>query len=197
MIANRARRGAPGTVPSMRTLTSTGRLRGLPRRAATMLEFALILPMFMFMMMFTLDMGHLVLMSGAMQDATFSAARTGAQVGGAGIDTRATGQGAVCPNGEPCKSGSTYRSLMESAAQIPGYNRLGKVESMKVVHGAVCLDGANDHVQIKVTYSTDLVTPGLTSLLKMVAADKGPTPNYDHWTLTATGIARCEVIRSP
>jgi hypothetical protein len=32
----------------------------------------------MFMLMFTFDMGHVVLMSGAMQDANYSAARTGA-----------------------------------------------------------------------------------------------------------------------
>ena len=41
------------------------------RRASTMIEFALILPMFMFLLLFSMDMGHLVLMKGAMEDATF------------------------------------------------------------------------------------------------------------------------------
>lgn len=156
-----------------------------------MLEFALILPIFMFMLIFAIDMGHLVLMSGAMQDATFSAARTGAQVGGAGIDASGSGS-VVCANGQPCKVGSTYNSLKDTAAQIPGAGNLDKL-TMKVMKGAVCKDGVNDHVQISSTFQTQLLTPGLGPLLNMMG---GNGENWDTWTLSATAIARCEVIRS-
>lgn len=199
MSGNRADGSRDRTVLAMRPLTSrttrtTGMLRRSLRRGATMLEFALVLPIFMFMLLFAIDMGHLVLMSGAMQDATFSAARTGAQVGGGGINARGTGS-VVCANNQPCRSGSTYTSLTDTAAQIPGFGDLGHLKGMKVNTGAVCLEGANDHVQVTATYETRLLTPGLGVMLNMMS-NGGSDDRWDTWTLSSTAIARCEVIRS-
>lgn len=164
-----------------------------------MLEFALILPIFMFMLLFTIDMGHLILMSSAMQDATYAAATTGAQVGGAGIDTSGSGM-LVCNNGTTCRAGSTYRSLTSSASQIPGYGKLGSLDSstpMVIVHGATCVDdGVNDHVVIRTKYSTSLLTPGLGALLKMMSGSSNGVSD-NGWVLTSTAAVRCQVIRSP
>lgn len=164
-----------------------------------MLEFAFVLPILMFVLLFIVDMGHLMLMSGAMQDATFSAARTGAQVGGAAIDANGTGR-IVCggdgANGNPCRAGSTYRSLLDTAQQIPGYGSLGSMREMTVVHGAVCRDdGTNDHVELRTTYRTSLVTPGLGAMLNLMSPGANSSADGE-WTLSATAVARCEVIRS-
>jgi hypothetical protein len=172
-----------------------------------MIEFALILPIFMFMIMFTLDMGKMVLMSGAMQDATFSAARTGAQLGGAGLDPTSTSGGQICNNGSTCDSSLTYSSLLETAQQIPGYggkcsdvaagSSLGCLRDMTIERGAVCADNPdNDHVAIRARYSTTVTTPFLLSLMDMFSDGRDSRVQDGKWTLYATAVARCEVIRS-
>ena len=69
--------------------------RGMPlgtgtrvRRGAQMLEFAMLLPIFMFLIVFTFDMGRLVLTTVALNDVTQQAARSGAQVGGRSAHAR-------------------------------------------------------------------------------------------------------------
>jgi Flp pilus assembly protein TadG len=188
-----ARTGAAGTVHGMRRL-SPPRPRHRKRLGTAMLEFALILPIFMFMMVFVLDMGHLVLMSGAIQDATFSAARTGAQLGGGGVDG-SSGGAIVCTNGAACQSGSTWQTLNQTAQQIPGYGSLGELKRMTVVKGARCAaTGSDTHVVVRSEYSTELLTPGLGGLLSLFS---GKSNNLDgDWTLTATAVARCEIVRS-
>ena len=186
--------GRRGTVTGMRTLTSPG-LRSPGRKAATFLEFAFILPIFMFMLMFTLDMGHMMLMSGAMQDATYSAARTGAQAGGASIDIRANTS--PCPQSGVCSQGSSYRSLQDTMRQIPGSGKLIELRDMTIVHGGRCTnDGVNDHVEIRTRYDLHLITPGLTAMLDMFSEGKQAGVDNSAWTLKSTAVARCEVIRS-
>jgi hypothetical protein len=188
-----------GPAPA-RTVTAMTRLRSRRlapgssrlRRAVTQLEFALVLPAFLFLMLFTVDMGHLILVSGAMQDATFSAARTGSQIGGAGLDGQS---GALaCPGSGTCSGGSTYGSLTSSADQVPSVSGEGKIESMEIVHGAICRNSSPDnHVVVRVVYSTHLLMPGLTTMLNMVSG-RAPAPD-GAWTLTSTAAVRCEITR--
>lgn len=175
----------------MRTAQRATVLTVALRRASTMIEFAFILPIFTFMLLFSLDMGHLVLMSGAMADATFSAARTGAQVGGAGYDV--TSGNLVCTGGT-CQSGTTYASLMSTVSQIPGYRSLVSGTAMSITSGARCQAGTNDHVSIKTTYTAQLATPGLSALLGMFNGGNS-APSDKNWALSSTAVARCEIIR--
>jgi hypothetical protein len=160
-------------------------------RAATMIEFAFILPIFMFLLLFSIDMGQVILMSGAMQDATFSAARTGAQLGGAGFDA-STGA-LVCPTTGRCSAGSTYASFERTVDQIP-FGSQNQVTGMSVLTGARCTaSGQDDHGALRVTYSVRLVTPGLNTMLSMMkgGADRPDAP----WQMSATAVARCEIVR--
>lgn len=158
-----------------------------------MIEFAFVLPIFMFLLMFVVDMGNLVLQSGAMQDATFSAARTGAQVGGGGISTAGSGS-VVCGDGGDCSNGAARANLNATAAQIPGNGKLGQIVSMEVVRGNKCtIDQPN--VTLRTTYSTQLVTPGLAGMLRLATGTSGTSAADGNWTLRATATARCEVIR--
>jgi len=164
-----------------------------------MIEFAFILPMFTFMLLFSLDMGHLVMLRGAMADATFAAARTGAQIGGAGLDTTGNGR-LVCPNNGACAVGNTWGVLSESVRlNVPGASTVVNKLKMTIVSGAKCRNGTDDHVVLNVTYTTKPITPGLGAILKMIntSAGKSTAPGSTDWALHTVSIARCEVIRSP
>lgn len=164
------------------------------RRAVAMLEFALILPMFLLLLVFAFDMGHLVLMSGAMQDATFTAARTGAQLGGAGLSMPSGSK--VCGDGE-CSQGEAWTSLQDTVAQIPTVRSLGVNNTLKMTirQGAVCTQFGDDHVVIDSHFRVRLITPGLGALLAMVSTKNDAGAGLDEWPLTATAVARCEVVR--
>lgn len=197
---------APRTVIGMKPLRHRAHRTAAARRAAarhgsvrrsrgaTMIEFAFILPIFMFMLLFIIDMGTMILMQGAMQDATYSAARTGAQYGGAAVGT-------TCQNGaSDCQTGYTRIALNDAAGQIPGYPRLGHIVSMGITSGAKCTSGTangtnnvNGFVSIKVTYTTRMVTPGLAGMLRMLGSNSG---TGNEWTSTAVGVARCQIVVS-
>lgn len=156
-----------------------------------MIEFAFILPIFMFLLLFTIDMGQVILMSGAMQDATFSAARAGAQVGGASVDAR-TGT-TVCGRTGACSSGSTYRTFARAADQIP-FAATKSATKLSIRSGGVCTTtGADSHVGIDVTYNVRLLTPGLNSMLGLMNGTNGGKDA--DWAMKATAVARCEIVR--
>ena len=162
------------------------------RRAATMIEFAFVLPIFMFLLLFTIDMGQVILMSGAMQDATFSAARAGAQIGGASYDAR-TGT-AVCASSGRCSAGSTYRTFQRAVEQIP-FASQNTVKGMSIRHGGTCATrGANAYVEVRTSYAVRLATPGLNAMLDVVKGSSA-SGGDGAWAMSATGLARCEVVR--
>jgi len=156
-----------------------------------MIEFAFILPMFTFMLLLSLDMGHLMMVRGAMADATFAAARTGAQIGGAGLDSSG---GQACKSVGNCPAGSTWIALSNDVrANVPGYNAAWGL-TMNIKSGARCKAGKDDHVAIDVAYTVVPITPGLGAMLNMAGGGAGPGMN---WRIHTVAIARCEVIRSP
>jgi Flp pilus assembly protein TadG len=148
---------------------------------AALLEFAFVLPMFLFMITFAIDMGRMTFISAVLQDSAFTSARAGAQVGGAGSAT--TGES---------------RKAFDSAVALLPTGQQGRISGFKVATGATCVKEApttstrpdNRYVTIKIKYTVPLITPGLRKLLDATAPNEGP------WQLGATGIARCEVVRS-
>jgi Flp pilus assembly protein TadG len=155
-----------------------------------MLEFALILPIFMALILLSIDMGHIILISGAMQDAAFSAARAGAEVGGAGYSANGS---PTCPGNGVCDNDTVaYNALVSAAQEIPS-SASTNLTGMTIVSGAECSNAAPDNtVVLKVHYNTNLLTPGLGELLAMAGGDAGRAPNT--WSITATAAARCEVV---
>lgn len=144
------------------------------RRGTQILEFALLLPLFLFMLLFSIDMGRMVLISGAVHDAAFVAARAGAQVGDTG----------------PNPGGASARAFASAVEIVPGAEQ--SRASVLEVSGA-CQEPYNLNVRVKVSYRVQFITPGLTTLLGMVNGERR-APEGD-WILPAVGIARCEVVR--
>lgn len=141
------------------------------RRGSVMIEFALMLPMFLFFVLFSIDAGRLMLMRASLQDATQQAARAGAQVGGAV-------QGNV-----------SVLAFDEAIELAPGMNPSRAV--MVVLAGNRCTT-SQKYVTVRSTYEAQLATPGLDNLLRMIS--RGSTGPSGGWTLRATSTARCEIV---
>jgi Flp pilus assembly protein TadG len=145
------------------------------RRASVMVEFALLLPMFLFFIMFSIDAGRLMLLRAELQDATQQAARAGAQVGGATY------------------TGAASRHAFDAAIELaPGLDA-PKVTNFEVVEGGRCTVG-QPYVTIRTEYDASLVTPGLGALLRLVSSNAGTVSST--WQLRAVSTARCEVVVS-
>lgn len=131
------------------------------------IEFSLILPIMLYLMLLSIDMGRLVFLSGIVHDAAFYSARQGAIQGGAlGVSEDAFSQAVSRFPGSPTPSGFTIQS------------------------GAVCSRGDNI-VRVTGEVETTLITPGLRSLLNASSTISNEGP----WRLKATGIGYCEISR--
>lgn len=160
-----------GTPPVARRRAPTGLAsarRG--RRGAQMLEFVLILPFFLLLMVAAIDMGRLVLTQTALHDAAYTASRTGAQLGGANV-----GGNNIAAN-----------VFYETVAATPGLE-LSRT-TLTYTGPALCQAFSSARfVRVDATYNFQFLTPGLYSLLNVSAGG--------NWTVRATGVSRCEVVR--
>lgn len=163
---------------SMLQTPGTGLLRTRRSRGAQLLEFAITLPIFLFMLLFSLDMGRMVFLSGVVHDAAFTSARAGAQVGAAGTNA----------------SGASRTAFYEAVDAIPGSKN--EDATFQVVSSNECTSSGRDEdtfVEVRVSYKVRFITPGLNSMLGVMSdRDNGD----GSWTLPATGVARCEIVRS-
>jgi Flp pilus assembly protein TadG len=143
-------------------------LHSRSRKGVELIEFAIVMPLLIFIILFSIDMGRNIFVAGTLQDAVYISARTGAQVGGANI------------------GGTPHAAFNSAFANIPGAAS-GSV-TWTVTSGGTCtLSGANTYVIITATYPEQFVTPGLGAALSVVT---GAPPH-----ITAVGVARCEVVR--
>lgn len=147
------------------------RRRTRTRRGSVMIEFALMLPMFLFFVLFSIDAGRLMLMRASLQDATQQAARAGAQVGGA------------------LQNNVSLSAFDEAVELAPGMDPSRAV--IVVLAGNRCTAGQK-YVTVRSTYEAQLATPGLVSLLRMIS--NGSTGPSGGWVLRATSTARCEIV---
>lgn len=144
-------------------------------RATVLLEFMMILPLFMFMTLFAVDMGRMILVAGAMNDAAYVSARAGAQRGYAG---------------DP-QNGPARNAFNRAVDAIPGTSS-GADADFTIVRGTC--NTANSYIVVEVTQDVDFITPGLGLLLGIVDRSErpglGPT-----WQLYSRGAVLCEVVR--
>lgn len=146
------------------------------RRGVVLLEFVLTLPMFLFMMLFVIDIARVMMVSGAVQDATYRAARAGATYGAAST-------GDVTPSND---------AFEQALDELPG-GSAADITSFTIMRGEVCT-ASEPYVEIQVAYSVEMVTPGLGALLNIAGGDgDGLFPSDSRYQLTSTAIARCEV----
>lgn len=147
------------------------------RRGAQLLEFAITLPLFLMMLLFSLDLGRIVFLSGVLHDATFTSARAGAQVGGA-------------KTGVAGNTDVSRKAYEEAMRAIPGTQQTSGTFNVRT--GATCSrtpGNTNNYVTVEATRTVSFITPGLNSMLGMFQDSKGG------YQLRATGVARCEVAK--
>lgn len=140
------------------------------RRAATLLEFVLILPIFLFFMVLTVNLGLVVSANSSLQQGAFMAARQAAQTG-------------FLNQAEAAQTITTF------VAQMPGTLTGVRVTAVDVggsASASTCdASQPNDYIQIQVTAQQPVPIPGLSLLM-----DQVPT-----FTQRASAVARCEVSR--
>ncbi len=151
-----------------------------------MFEFALLLPIVVFLIGFTVDMGRLVSLSSTLHDSTAVAARAGARQGFAGS----------IPGGPPCSelarygANPSYDAFCEAFRPISG-SRLVSVELRSPAtdgSGRWCSRNSesNLYVSFRARAHLDYITPGIESVIAVTRGGRD---------LVATGVARCEVAR--
>lgn len=141
------------------------------RRAAVLIEFVMVIPLFLFLAVLAVDAGRWMLLRSELQDATQQAARAGAQVGGGEV---------IVGDGQRW-SEYTFNQALDAY----GFSAAGR--TFDVASGATCTSsGSNRYVTVTATYQvSDPLTPGLTSLLE--GFNMGPI------TLRTTSVALCEI----
>jgi Flp pilus assembly protein TadG len=145
------------------------------RRGATLLEFAMVLPLILVLIMFAVDMGRMAMLSGALADATGVAARRAAQYGAAGNPT----------------TGPARQAFDQQIVLVPGLSQgvdAAGTQAFTVevtsTSGQIC---TVDKPYVRITGRADVrfITPGVYTML---SAFKG-----DGLMLRYTAVARCEV----
>ena len=139
------------------------------RRGSVMVEFALILPLFVFLSLFAVEAGRLMLVRAELQDATQQAARAGAQVGGGNV--RVAGE---------VWSNRAFVSALDNSSM----NLDSGTATFVVVAGGRC-SPSDRFVTVRGTIAPPpSILPGLYAMIGAA------NPN---WSLTATSTALCEV----
>lgn len=167
------------------------------RRAVSMLEFVIVLPTMVFIMMFVIDMGGVVLANGSMQDVAYSASRAGAQVGGGALVSNGTYPCGQRTTSYSCASGASHSAFKNSMKNAPSYVSSNTTKhQVRLLSGGKCVASAvggrtDNHVTAQVRYEQKLSTPGLPTLLRAA----GAKVNGSNWELTVNASSRCEVVR--
>ncbi len=168
----------------------------LPRRHATraveIIEFVFIMPMVLILAMFIADMGRLGFVNGAINDAAYTAARTAAAVGSTGGT-----QTVACDDGGLHRVAVAYCEALAGIPGVPGPDQLFVLDVPRPSGSAGACRGSdgslNRTVQVQVAASVTLMTPGLETLLALLAEDTD-TGIPDTFTLASTAVVRCEVV---
>ena len=156
------------------------------RRAGQLLEFTLLLPMALFILVFSIDMGRTVLATTGLQDAAAVGARAGARIGYAGS---VPGSG-LCETAGRSTGNPSYDAFCEAASILGGAEITGvEIISPNGYGSRYCTEASLDdtYVTIQARAQLDYITPGLATLVGLATGEGSD--------ITVTGTARCEVTR--
>lgn len=149
------------------------RRRAPRRRGAVMLEFVLVLPMFLFLVFFTVDMGRMTVLSGILSDSAYVAARSGAQRGGANI----------------AGDRNVERTFERDQSNIPNLGA-DRPAQLRIINGSCTTDSS--YIEVEVSKEVEFITPGLGVLLNLPGGGGDPLAP---WTLRSKGTVLCEIRR--
>lgn len=171
------------------------------KKGGLMFEFALLLPLIVGLISFTIDMGRYINLVTTIQDATSVAARAGARIGYAGN----TSNYSSCLNYNNNflinldNDNPSFNAFCESFEQIRRVSPNVKLESFSIItpvfsynsssdSGFWCKRDSNSNLYVTVSASAnlDFITPGLSSVFKFM---------NDGVIVSTRGVARCEVAR--
>lgn len=159
-----------------------------PHKGSIMLEFVLILPLLLLLIVFAVDMGRTVMVSTGLHDSVAISARTGARQGVVG-NTRNV-NGSVCQDNYLAQ-GYVYSSFCQSVTSIPGLD--GNVDTFSILSpsSSVCkrspgdVSNADLFVTVKAGAHIDYITPGLYEVIDLFMGDGS--------IIEAVAVAKCEV----
>jgi len=169
-------------------------------KGGLMFEFALLLPLIVGLISFTIDMGRYINLVTTIQDATSVAARAGARIGYAGISNNYSS----CSNYNNFlinldNENPSFNAFCESFEQIRRVSPNVQLESFSIItpvfsynssadSGFWCKRDTNSNLYVTVSASAnlDFITPGLSSIFKFM---------NDGVIVSTRGVARCEVAR--
>lgn len=157
------------------------------RRAATLLEFVLTLPLSLGFCMFIIDAGRVYIAASAVQDAAWRSARAAAVAG----DANARAVGGQLLNGQvmTVAEDAFYQALAENQAGDAISHAKITVTQGSCSSGRVSGSGiSTDVIEVKGTAGVATITPGLNLLL-------GGNEATGDWSISAVGVARCEKSR--
>jgi Flp pilus assembly protein TadG len=153
------------------------------RRGGILLEFALILPLALALITFSVDMGRLVMARTALHDAVSIAARTGARTGNPG----------TIPSGSTCAPGVAVpadQASLKSFCEALGRTGLVSPSTVTLLapSAGYCRRDRQEDLFVTVTSTArvDYITPGLSGLLGLFEGGRD---------IKVTATARCEVAR--
>lgn len=153
----------------------------MKKRGTALLEFMLIFPAFIILILFTVDMGRLILLSSALSDSTHVATRAVAQHGFVGSAAQNNGNAA-------------FQSTIQSFGLFGGSSVSSP--TFTVADTNACRRGGSGSAAfVKGTgeVSIDLVTPGLGLLLGGIGGGGGVDGEIN---LKEEALLRCEITRS-
>lgn len=150
-------------------------------RAVVMLEFAMILPLILFILILAIDFARMTLTASAVNEITFSTARKIAQQGGA-----VNADEANIIYQQYLSQGQTSGAVIFSGTQSgdPGTASF----SVQPSNGILCQSGS-DYVTVTVDYEFRWLTPMVGGFSNWLAG----TGN-DGYNMKSTASARCEIV---
>jgi Flp pilus assembly protein TadG len=145
-------------------------------RGVALLEFMFVLPLFLFLALFAVDMGRVMLAYGALSDSTYVAARSAAQAGSASQF-----------------GGDSVRAFYSSLSAVPGIDQPGTAKL--TINNGTC-SVANKYITMTGSKAFNFVTPGLGTVLATFTRSTSSEAAYNRsWTMSARAVVLCEVVR--
>ena len=146
------------------------------RRGGVLLEFVLILPLFLYLTLMSFDVGRLMVTYGALTDSAYVAARSAAQVG---ADTKAMAEGVAGPAFDQAISG------------VPGISGA----AVKVVDTGFCSSASGKerpYIEVQATSTVRLMSPGMGRLASALSSEDAAKQS-NGLQMASTAQVLCEV----
>lgn len=177
-------------------------IRGIRTRRRTrgtvMLEFVLLMPLFILFIVFTINVSHAVMVRTQMQVVADNAARAGAQVGGgcyrAGDFTGNPGSQCTLDVAEDPVSLAAVVDGLGTIAGVGSATQDDNGTDIRVISGGRCeRGGEHDTVRVKVQIPLTPALPGIGQLLSLY--NSGDDSVSRQWNIAVQSAARCEIVR--